>query len=88
MESDSDTFWDSDGEQANKPVKIRILLVNDSKTQLFLTRTQLSRLDPTFSITPALSAREALEKLQETPFDLLVSDYTVPEMDGLVLVNP
>lgn len=39
--------------------------------------------DPEFRVVPALSARAALELLKNAGFDAIVSDYEMPEIDGI-----
>ena len=36
-----------------------------------------------FTVTPVLSAREGLAQLRQHDFDAIVSDYQMPEMDGI-----
>jgi len=40
-----------------------------------------------FEVTEAVNGKDALEKLKETRFDLLVTDINMPEMDGIELIK-
>ncbi len=66
------------------PGPIRVLHVEDEKgaieiTRLFLKRRGYNNLE----ITPVLSAELGLEKLERENFDIVVSDYKMPGMNGL-----
>lgn len=62
----------------------RILLVDDMPLVLGALQRSLQRLG--YAPAPADSARSALELLQREPFAVLVSDYKMPEHDGLWLL--
>ncbi|HUK92898.1 MAG TPA: response regulator [Methanomicrobiales archaeon] len=62
--------------------KIAVLYVDDEPALLELTTLFLGR-NPDLSIDTALSARLALEKLRLRPYDVIVADYLMPEMDGI-----
>jgi CheY-like chemotaxis protein len=64
---------------------IRILLVDDSATSRRIVRDVLR----SWGVEPrmAQSAREALEILECTPFDLMLTDVQMPEMGGLELAQ-
>jgi len=63
----------------------RILLVDDSEVTLDVLERNLSSLG--YSVAKALSAREAVERLAESPFDLIITDLRMPGMTGLDLVR-
>ena len=69
---------------ANQPR--RILLVDDEIHQVTLLRAGLSKL-PDCHIATATSGAEALALCAQQPFDLLITDYLMPEMDGLTLAR-
>jgi CheY-like chemotaxis protein len=62
----------------------RILLVDDNANGLSARRCVLEELG--HRITTASSASEALEQLGSHNFDLLVTDYKMPRMDGIELI--
>lgn len=65
-------------------MRIRVLHVDDEPSVLAITRLLLrSNGGEAFEITSALSAEEALEKLEKGCFDVIISDYMMPGMDGL-----
>ncbi len=66
--------------------QLRILLVDDSR----LARKYLRRVFESVGaelITEAADGREAVEQLHAEPFDLIVTDYNMPEMDGAELTQ-
>jgi len=61
---------------------ISVLYVDDEPALLDLTRRFLER-DREYSVDCAVSARIALEKISSRPYDVIVSDYQMPGMDGI-----
>ena len=82
-----------DPEDAHAPapsktdIRAHILLVDDSQTLRSLTEMQL--LESGFRVTAAASGIEAIAMIGEDPlrFDLLLTDYAMPMMSGLELVE-
>jgi len=62
---------------------IKVLHVDDEPDSLALTKAFLEREHAEFSIDTATSAEEAVELLKSAKYDVLVSDYQMPKMDGL-----
>ncbi|RJP86126.1 MAG: hybrid sensor histidine kinase/response regulator [Desulfobacteraceae bacterium] len=62
-----------------------ILAVDDSIT----TRTQIKRILERggYEVVPAVNGLDAYSKLSSRPFDAIVSDITMPVMDGLTLTK-
>ena len=68
----------------NQKSLIRVLHVEDSAGDLELTRLFLKRQGyNNIIITPVLSAEQALKILEREDFDVVVSDYQMPRMNGL-----
>jgi CheY-like chemotaxis protein len=66
------------------PKRIRVLHVDDEPADLEITRIFLKReAQDNFEIVGVLSAREALERVKAGGFDIIVSDYRMPGMDGI-----
>lgn len=64
-----------------------ILVVDDSKRDaLLLERFLTQSAATTFTITRAASAQAGLEALGSTDFDLVLLDYYLPDMDGLMFL--
>ncbi len=61
---------------------ISVLYVDDEPDLLELGKLFLER-DGEFSVTTTCSAPEGLEKLSLSAFDAVISDYQMPDMDGL-----
>ncbi len=61
---------------------ISILYVDDEATLLDITKLYLEKTGG-FFVDTCTSARDALEKLSTTAYDAVVSDYQMPDMDGL-----
>lgn len=68
----------------NKP-EARILVVDDDSHLLGLLTETLGAIG--YTAEDAKSAKEALTKLAESKFHLIISDIKMPEMDGLSLLE-
>ena len=66
---------------------MRILHVDDCADDLELTKISLTRLGIHLDIDWANSAKEALTKLAVAEYDCVLSDYQMPEMNGLELLT-
>lgn len=62
--------------------EIRVIHVDDDQAFLGVSKTILSEEGP-FIIETALTVNEALSKLHQNGFDVIVSDYDMPEINGL-----
>jgi CheY-like chemotaxis protein len=62
----------------------RILLVDDNKSGAPARKSALA--EHGFEVSTASSGHEALEIFQQTPFDLVVTDYRMPKMNGVQLI--
>jgi PAS domain S-box-containing protein len=67
--------------------RTRVLLVDDDPDICFLMKYALLRDAPHFEITTLTSATACLEYLKENPVDCVLSDYQMPEMNGLELLR-
>jgi len=65
----------------------RILIVEDSPTMRALLNSALEDLEAPVKITEASSGFEALRYLPREPFDLIVTDINMPDINGLELVS-
>jgi len=61
---------------------IRVLHVDDDADFLKSSKRILEMQD-SFQIKTALSVKEALQKIRQKPYDVIVSDYQMPETNGL-----
>ena len=62
-----------------------IINVDDNDMNLLLIETYLQEIDATFVNFTDPSA--AVEYLQNNPFDLVIVDYKMPEMNGIELTK-
>jgi PAS domain S-box-containing protein len=62
---------------------IRVLHVDDQPQFGDLTKTYLERIDERFGVETATSASEGLDRLEAADYDCVVSDYEMPERDGI-----
>lgn len=66
---------------------IQVLTVDDEPQFRDLTETYLEREDDQFAVESATNADEAIEIISADPPDCVVSDYNMPSMDGLSLLE-
>ena len=59
-----------------------VLYVDDEPSLLELAKIYLERTH-TFSVATATSANEGLELLKKSPFDAIISDYAMPQINGI-----
>ena len=65
---------------------LRVLVVDDQESMRLLTRACLRRLDIE-SVVEARTGQEAIGELEKQKFDLVISDWIMPDMDGLQLLT-
>ncbi|RKY41065.1 MAG: sigma-54-dependent Fis family transcriptional regulator [Candidatus Makaraimicrobium thalassicum] len=62
-----------------------ILIVDDEETMCNLLKDILA--EKGYEVTTTQKAREALELAQDRPFDLIITDLKMPEIDGIEMVR-
>jgi PAS domain S-box-containing protein len=65
---------------------LSVLYVDDEAGLLDIGKMFLESMGG-FSVTTQLSAGAALESLKATPYDAIISDYQMPEMDGVAFLK-
>jgi PAS domain S-box-containing protein len=68
---------------SNKKSVIRVLHVDDDPSLQEITKLMLLDLDSSFEIDCACCVDEAFKKLETGHYDVVVSDYEMPQKDGL-----
>ena len=63
----------------------QILLIDDDKLIVMTLKRLLTK--EGYRVTTALSGLLALERIEESDFDLIISDIKMPEMDGIETVK-
>ena len=67
---------------------MKILIVDDSKAmRMILTRTLRQAGFDEHTVDAAANGKEALEAIQSSPPDIVLSDWNMPEMSGLELLQ-
>ncbi|MEN6611020.1 MAG: PAS domain S-box protein [Methanoregulaceae archaeon] len=66
--------------------RITILYVDDEGALLTIVKTFLE-LSGQFQVDISISVSDALEKLNRQSYDAIISDYDMPEMDGIEFLN-
>jgi CheY-like chemotaxis protein len=67
--------------------KYRILIVDDEPKVAFFFQKNLEMMEAGYEVTAVNSGQAALTELQKRPFDLLITDLRMPQMDGLELLR-
>ncbi len=65
----------------------QILLVDDDKEILVMLHYSLKKLGPDYTIETARGTLEALEKIEQNSFDLIVTDFMMKNMTGVDLAR-
>jgi len=65
---------------------IKVLYVDDEPDLLTLGRIFLER-EGDFTVTTAPGAAEAIDLLKDHSFDVIISDYQMPKMDGITFLK-
>ncbi len=65
---------------------LKVLIVDDHKTMLKIIRNLLNQIEIE-KIDEALDGQEALQKLTQKKYDLIISDWNMMPMTGLELVQ-
>lgn len=66
---------------------LKVLIVDDEIDLATLTKMRLSKEAPHFYITALKSGRDCLNYLQDHHVDCILSDYQMPEMNGMQLLK-
>ncbi|HRV91771.1 MAG TPA: response regulator [Anaerolineae bacterium] len=67
--------------------QIHILVIDDDPDLLFLVAHGIKSLSSTYQVTTAEDGPSALEQMQNRRFDLIVTDYMMPAMTGLEVIE-
>lgn len=67
----------------NSRMRRMILIVDDEERVLFVLQNALTKLDNDVEVVTAGTAEDALRKATDVPFDLVVTDMIMPDMDGI-----
>ena len=64
---------------------IRVLVVDENPDVVELTQTFLEREDPGLDVRTELDPRDAIDRVTAEDIDCVVSDFRMPQLDGLEL---
>jgi len=70
---------------AKSGVAARVLLVDDNRDGLMARKSLLD--EQGFITTTAINGEEAFEALSKVTFDLMVTDFRMPKMNGIELIR-
>lgn len=76
---------DSEGQKTANT--LRILHVDDEADQLIILKQSIKKVDPSVQIKSVRSPEKAIRLLQEEHYDCIISDYRMPEMNGIELAR-
>ena len=70
------------------PTKIHILLIEDNETDAILVQSDLQQaMGDQISVVHTERLDSALQLIQQQSFDLILSDLTLPDSDGITTIN-
>ncbi|XRB07730.1 histidine kinase [Pycnococcus provasolii] len=69
------------------PAVVRVLLVDDDRMHIVNLRRDFNRLLSSTEVHCAYNGRKGLELLRRTSYDVLITDFNMPEMDGLSMLQ-
>jgi CheY-like chemotaxis protein len=67
--------------------KKRILIVDDEKKVAFFLQESLEDLGENYQVISAETAEAALQEIESQPFDLIITDLRMPDINGLELMQ-
>jgi signal transduction histidine kinase/ligand-binding sensor domain-containing protein/DNA-binding response OmpR family regulator len=79
-ELDEDALIEEENEVIERDQPVKLLIVDDNKEILDYLQDYFSKL---YDVTVAYDGQMALDLLEIQPFDLIISDVMMPELDGL-----
>jgi PleD family two-component response regulator len=66
---------------------LNVLLIDDEPMQLSLIPIIINHFDPNLKVEVLVDPSKAVEKILKFPYDVVVADYSMPEVNGLSLVK-
>jgi DNA-binding NtrC family response regulator len=79
-------FFSKGAVDMNEPEKMVIFIVDDEETVLTSLQNIL-KFETDHQVHTFLSPLEALKKVDEIEIDMIISDYMMPDMDGLTYLS-
>jgi CheY-like chemotaxis protein len=67
--------------------KKHILIVDDEESVLLVLRNSLNKLGDLYQVFTATNGFDALDMVKERPFDLIITDYRMENLDGLQFIE-
>ena len=83
----TETFFPSETEHKGTPAKRHVLFVDDDQKVLDGLKNTLLEMHAGWEMTFTTSAKDALRKLGEHEFDVIVTDLHMPDMNGFDLLT-
>ncbi len=68
-------------------IRIKTLLVDDNQDMLEIAKKFFEKNRPEIDLDVSSSAKQALDLVEEKAYDVIVSDYQMPVMDGLEFLD-
>ncbi|MFH1380432.1 MAG: hybrid sensor histidine kinase/response regulator, partial [bacterium] len=66
---------------------IHILLIEDNPDHALITRSILKKAEPQYILDVAANAQEGLKKIYEGMYDLIITDYRLPDANGMDILQ-
>jgi len=67
----------------SKPNKKQTIVIVDDEEMVLTSLNSFLSLETDYNLETFISAKKALDYIESNPVDLVVSDYLMPEMDGI-----